>query len=245
MYKNKKTTRRRFDAPRKVTKKMAHSTMDINLLINKVNDEAVIKTAEHEIKHKFSDFQIDARLLNNISQKGFENPTPIQDQSIPPALEGRDVIGIANTGTGKTAAFLIPIINKMLANPNEKALILAPTRELAFQIDEEFREFAKGLGLNSALCIGGTNLHLQRKMFNRPVNFVIGTPGRVIDLLNQKVFSLTQVKNIVLDEADRMVDMGFIKDIKLVLSHLPKVRQSFFFTATGTKGGGVDSSVYD
>jgi len=206
--------------------------MDINLLINKVNDEAVIKTAEHEIKHKFSDFQIDARLLNNISQKGFENPTPIQDQSIPPALEGRDVIGIANTGTGKTAAFLIPIINKMLANPNEKALILAPTRELAFQIDEEFREFAKGLGLNSALCIGGTNLHLQRKMFNRPVNFVIGTPGRVIDLLNQKVFSLTQVKNIVLDEADRMVDMGFIKDIKLVLSHLPKVRQSFFFTAT-------------
>ena len=232
MYKNKKTTRRRFDAPRKVTKKMAHSTMDINLLINKVNDEAVIKTAEHEIKHKFSDFQIDARLLNNISQKGFENPTPIQDQSIPPALEGRDVIGIANTGTGKTAAFLIPIINKMLANPNEKALILAPTRELAFQIDEEFREFAKGLGLNSALCIGGTNLHLQRKMFNRPVNFVIGTPGRVIDLLNQKVFSLTQVKNIVLDEADRMVDMGFIKDIKLVLSHLPKVRQSFFFTAT-------------
>ncbi|MBU1019100.1 MAG: DEAD/DEAH box helicase [Patescibacteria group bacterium] len=206
--------------------------MDINLLINKANNESSIETPDNPIKHQFDDFKIDSRLKNNITSKGYLSPTPIQDETIPVGLEGRDVIGIANTGTGKTAAFLIPLINKMLINGSHQALIVTPTRELAFQINEEFKEFAKGFGLTSALCIGGTNLRVQQRMFNRPINFVIGTPGRIIDLLNRKVFSLSRFHNVVLDEADRMVDMGFIKDIRLILGKLPTERQSFFFTAT-------------
>lgn len=236
MYRSRQKSQRRRPSSggnsQQTKSRMPHSTMNVSQLINKVNDEAFIKPKEHVLSHQFSDFKIDQRLKNNIANKGYISPTPIQDQTIPVGLEGRDVIGIANTGTGKTAAFLIPIINKMLLNKSEQALILAPTRELAFQIEAEFKDFAKGLGLTSALCIGGTNLYLQERMFKQPVNFVIGTPGRVIDLLKRKIFSLGRFKNIVLDEADRMVDMGFIRDIKLVLSHLPADRQSFFFTAT-------------
>ncbi len=214
---------------------MGHSTMNINQLINRVNDEALAKPVEYVLKHEFKDFKINDRLRENIVKKGYTTPTPIQDGTIPAGLEGRDVIGIANTGTGKTAAFLIPLVNKILANRSERVLILAPTRELAFQINQEFTEFARGLGISSVLCIGGTPYFKQRKIFRNNVNVVIGTPGRIIDLLNRKFFSLSNFRNVVLDEADRMVDMGFINDIRLLLGQLPEKRQSFFFTATMEK----------
>lgn len=212
--------------------RMMGTTIKVDQLINKVNDEAFIKPTEHVIQHQFTDFQIDPRLKNNIKQKGYISPTPIQDQSIPVGLQGKDVIGIANTGTGKTAAFLIPIINKMLDNRSQKAIILAPTRELAVQINDELKEFAKGLTLNAVLCIGGSDIRRQAHMIKSPFSFIIGTPGRVIDLYERKLLHLDRFQNVVLDEADRMVDMGFINDMKLILGKLPKERQSFFYTAT-------------
>ena len=208
------------------------SSIDVRLLINKVNDEAFIKPTEHVLEHQFEDFKIDPRLKANIKHRGYLSPTPIQDQAIPTGLQGRDVIGIANTGTGKTAAFLIPLINKMLDDRTQKALILAPTRELATQIHEELIQFAKGFHLQSILCVGGTNINFQARMIKTPFNFIIGTPGRIIDLMQRKWLFLDRFQNVVLDEADRMVDMGFINDIKLILGRLPKQRQSMFFTAT-------------
>lgn len=224
--------RRRFRKPMQKSKRMFGTTINVNQLINKVNDEAFIKPTEHVLQHQFSDFKIDPRIKHNIKQKGYLSPTPIQDQAIPVGLQGKDVIGIANTGTGKTAAFLIPLLNKMLDNRMQKALIVAPTRELALQIHEELRDFGKGFNLHSVLCIGGSNIMHQIRMLRQPFNFIIGTPGRIIDLINRKNIFLERFQNVVLDEADRMVDMGFINDIRLILSKLPRERQSFFFTAT-------------
>ena len=202
------------------------------MLINKVNDEALLKPVEQVIKHKFSDFKIDPRIMNNIKLKGYLTPTPIQDQAIPPGLEGKDVIGLANTGTGKTAAFLVPLLNKMLGNRMQKAIILAPTRELALQINDELREFAKGFNISSVLCTGGSNIMFQIRMLKQHFNFIIGTPGRIMDLMDRRQLFLDRFQNVVLDEADRMVDMGFINDIRMILGKLPAERQSFFFTAT-------------
>jgi len=223
---------RRNQGGGKTRNKLRGSTINIDQLINKVSEESFIKPTEHVIEHKFDDFKMDPRLKANIKRKGFISPTPIQDKAIPLGLEGRDVIGLANTGQGKTAAFLIPILNKMLDNKSEKALIIAPTRELAQQINEELFTLNKGFNLFSVLCIGGTSMGYQAKMVQRPFNFIVGTPGRIIDLMNRKMLKLDNINNIVLDECDRMVDMGFIDDIKLILSKLPRVRQSFFFTAT-------------
>lgn len=186
----------------------------------------------YEALHKFSDFNIDEKLKQNISSKGYITPTPIQDQAIPKILEGKDVIGIANTGTGKTAAFLIPLIDKVLKNRTKKVLIVAPTRELAVQIEDEFYSFSKGLGLKAVLCIGGASMGRQRSDLRYPHNFVIGTPGRIKDLIRERDLNLGIFENVVLDEADHMVDIGFIHDIKFIISYLHKVRQSLFFSAT-------------
>jgi len=207
--------------------------LNIHHFIQKVKYEtAQPETAAHVIENSFKDFALDERLLRNILQKGYSTPTPIQDQAIPPLLEGRDVIGLANTGTGKTAAFLVPLINKMLFDRTQKALILAPTRELAVQIQQELEGFARGLNLFSVVCIGGTNLYNQARKIKSPFNFLIGTPGRVIDLYERRLLHLDRFQNVVLDEADRMVDMGFINDMKLVFSKLPKQKHTMFFTAT-------------
>jgi len=224
--------RKNFRAPMQKSRRMQGTTINVSQLISKVNTDAVIKPVEHVLQHQFADFQIDPRLKNNIKQKGYLTPTPIQDQAIPPGLQGKDVIGLANTGTGKTAAFLIPLLNKMLGNRLQKALILAPTRELALQIQEELRDFSKGFNFNSILCIGGSNIMFQIRMLRNPHNFIIGTPGRILDLIDRRLLHLEHFKNVVLDEADRMVDMGFINDIRTILGKLPKERQSFFFTAT-------------
>lgn len=183
-------------------------------------------------KNTFDNFRIDDRLKKNIAYRNYKNPTPIQDQAIPEILNGNDLIGIANTGTGKTIAFLIPLLNKMIKNRNEKVLIVTPTRELAKQIQDEFYSISRGLGLYSALCIGGENMGRQRQELNRNPNFVIGTPGRLLDHVENRSLNLTKFNNVVLDEADHMVDIGFLPDIQKLISMLPKQRQSLFFSAT-------------
>ncbi len=182
--------------------------------------------------HTFSDFAIDEKLKVAIANKQYIYPSPIQDKAIPHALQGRDILGIANTGTGKTAAFLIPLINKVLKNPKETAIIIAPTRELALQIEKEFIEFTRGMKMWSVACVGGAPIFAQIKNLRRGASFVIGTPGRLLDLVKRKEIDLSDTRSVVLDEADRMLDMGFIDDIKYLLEKTPKDRQSLFFSAT-------------
>ncbi|MBP6908470.1 MAG: DEAD/DEAH box helicase [Candidatus Pacebacteria bacterium] len=182
--------------------------------------------------HTFSDFKIEARLKANIAQKQYIFPSPIQDKAIPHALEGRDILGIANTGTGKTAAFLIPIINKILKNANETAIIIAPTRELALQIDKEFIDFTRGTNIRSVACVGGAPISAQIRGIRRGCSVLIGTPGRLVDLLKRNEIELSGTGSVVLDEADRMLDMGFIDDITFMLEKTPKDRQTFLFSAT-------------
>jgi ATP-dependent RNA helicase RhlE len=191
---------------------------------------------KYEPTHKFTDFELHPKLKQNVVDRGFTHPTPIQDQAIKLILEGKDVVGIANTGTGKTAAFLLPLITKILKagaqNEFESALIVVPTRELAQQIEEELRSFAQNLRLFSVCCVGGTDIRRQIARLSKPNHFVIGTPGRLMDLTKRKILKLHRFQYVVLDEADRMLDMGFIDDIKFLIERLPEKRQSLFFSAT-------------
>jgi ATP-dependent RNA helicase RhlE len=187
---------------------------------------------DYQAKHTFNDFQIDERIKANLKVKGFVTPSPIQDQTIPLGLDGRDVIGIANTGTGKTAAFAIPIINGLMTRQQTKALIVAPTRELAQQIEEECRSIGKGGGFTGAILIGGTGMGTQlRDLRNKP-RLVIGTPGRIKDHMERGTLQLDTFDTVVLDEVDRMLDMGFLPDVSHILKALAPKRQSFFFSAT-------------
>lgn len=224
MYKKQFNQRQMFRRFRRV------KTVDASLLVQKAKEEIPQKT--HIIKHEFSSFLISGVLKKNIAEKGYITPLPIQDEVIPFALEGRDIVGIANTGTGKTAAFLIPLINKIFYNRAEKVLIVVPTRELAVQIRDEARIFATDMNIFSVLCIGGVNINQQIQGLRRNPNIVIGTPGRLKDLKNQGKLNIASFNNVVLDEVDRMLDMGFINDVRFILSHLPKYRQSLFFSAT-------------
>lgn len=211
-------------------RKRAVKTVDPSRLIQKAQENIVGEA--YTAKHQFSDFLIAKALLQNITEKGYTIPSPIQDEVIPLALQGRDIVGIANTGTGKTAAFLIPLINKIFYNRSERVLIVAPTRELAVQIQDEVKLFAQGMQIFSVLCIGGVGMHQQIQGLRKNPNIIIGTPGRLKDLKNQGKLSIASCANIVLDEVDRMLDMGFINDVRFLMSHLPKHRQSFFFSAT-------------
>jgi ATP-dependent RNA helicase RhlE len=182
--------------------------------------------------HTFDDFLMHPILKKNIITKGYITPSPIQDQTIPLGLEGRDIVGIANTGTGKTAAFAIPVLHALLENRSSRALIIAPTRELAEQIETECRSFAKNSGLFGTLLIGGTSMSNQMRDLKRNPEIVIGTPGRLKDHVERGTLDLSRFNMIVLDEVDRMVDMGFIADIRFLLGSLKEVRQSLFFSAT-------------
>jgi superfamily II DNA/RNA helicase len=184
---------------------------------------------------KFTDFNLVNSLHQNIKKKGYKKPTKIQAQAIPCCLEGRDVLGLASTGSGKTAAFLIPMLNKAIKDKNQRCLIVTPTRELANQIQKEFIFFAKGSKARSALIIGGQNIRTQIGSLKQKPQFVVATPGRLIDLMNKRIINLGQFNNIVLDEVDRMLDMGFINDIKLITRNLRKQKQSLFFSATINK----------
>lgn len=183
-------------------------------------------------KHKFQDFKIDHRLIMAVINKGYKIPTPIQDQIIPHIVNGSDVVGIADTGTGKTAAFLLPLINKILRNPREQILVVAPTRELAIQIDQEFKFFAKRIRIFSVCCVGGTSISMQISELSRSYNLIIGTPGRLKDLIGRRMIYLLNFNTVVLDEADRMFDMGFINDTRFIMNGMPRGRQTLFFSAT-------------
>ncbi len=177
-------------------------------------------------------------LLEAIKTKGYTQPTPIQEQAIPVVLKGRDLLGCAQTGTGKTAAFAIPILqllyNEKKANPQPgiKALVLTPTRELAIQIDESFAAYGAKTGLSHLVVFGGVSQVSQVQSLRRGVDILIATPGRLLDLINQRVLSLQHISMFVLDEADRMLDMGFVQDVKRVIQKLPQQRQTLFFSAT-------------
>lgn len=193
-------------------------------------------TPSYQAVNKFSNFPFCRALHDNIAAKGYINPTPIQDQSILPLIEGKDLVGIASTGTGKTAAFLLPIIDKIYNNRGKyKALIIVPTRELATQIEGEFYGFAKGLGIYSVLTIGGTSVGKQIANLRRRFDVVIGTPGRIKDMTNRGLLNMTDFQAVVLDEVDRMLDMGFINDIREIMASLPKPHQTLFFSATMDK----------
>ena len=183
-------------------------------------------------EHRFADFDMAPILAKNIAKKGFERPSPIQDQAIPMGLRGADIIGIANTGTGKTIAFGIPVINRLLVDAQARVLIMAPTRELAHQIEEEFKMLIAGTSLTTALLIGGASMHRQVNKLKRKPRIIIGTPGRIKDHLQQKKLKLAHFNTIVLDEVDRMLDMGFIHDMREILGRVSHERQSFFFSAT-------------
>jgi len=185
---------------------------------------------------KFSDLDLNPKVLKAIEEAGYEEPTPIQAGAIPPALEGRDVLGIAQTGTGKTASFTLPMIT-MLARGRARArmprsLVLCPTRELAAQVAENFDTYAKNVKLTKALLIGGVSFKEQDALIDKGVDVLIATPGRLLDHFERGKLLLTGVQVMVVDEADRMLDMGFIPDIERIFSLTPFTRQTLFFSAT-------------
>jgi superfamily II DNA/RNA helicase len=192
----------------------------------------MIEREEYVASHQFIDFDVSDLIKANLTAKGFVTPSPIQDQTIPLALTGCDIIGIANTGTGKTAAFAIPIIHKLMNAPGSRALIIAPTRELAQQIEQECKEIGKGSRLTGAVLIGGSSMGPQLRDLRANPQIVIGTPGRIKDHLERRTLDLSQFDTVVLDEVDRMLDMGFINDVREILSNLATERQSLFFSAT-------------
>lgn len=213
--------------PRK--KKQIGEHIDVSRFINRAT------TTVEEVYtpvHTFDDFIIDDRLKHRIAMRGYTIPSPIQDQAIPHALDGRDIIGLANTGTGKTAAFLIPTIHKILKDRKHQVIIITPTRELAIQIQREAIELIKGLGMFAVLCVGGAPIRFQIQDLQKRYNIVIGTPGRLKDLLDKKKLSLDKVGTVILDEADRMLDMGFIDDVRYFLKHIGQERQMLLFSAT-------------
>lgn len=195
---------------------------------------AVEEEVAYEPQHAFTDFGLHPQLISNVSLHGYTHPTPIQDQAIPVIMVGKDIVGIANTGTGKTAAFLLPLIHTIAHDPQAGALIVVPTRELAQQISDECRVFTRNLPIGFVLCVGGLSIDPQIRTLARNPHIVIGTPGRLKDLIDRRALDLSMFRNIVLDEVDRMLDIGFIKDIQYLISFLPKERRSMFFSATIT-----------
>lgn len=196
----------------------------------------LVEEKPYVAKHAFADFPFHEQLQKNIGRAGFTSPRPIQDQAIMSVIEGRDVFGMANTGTGKTAAFLLPLIEKISKTKGkalrETVLIMAPTRELALQIESDFKKLAFGFGMFSVACVGGLPIMKQIREIKMGVSFVIGTPGRLRDLIDKKVLDLATCRSVVLDEADRMLDMGFRDDMVYIIGKTAKERQTLFFSAT-------------
>ncbi len=185
----------------------------------------------------FKSLNIIEPLLKSLQEEGYTIPTPIQNQAIPIVLKGKDLLGCAQTGTGKTAAFAIPILqllssNKSFGSRKIRSLIVTPTRELAIQIAESFKNYGRHTRLSSTVIFGGVNQNPQVRALQHGVDILVATPGRLLDLMNQGYISLKEIEIFVLDEADRMLDMGFIHDIKKIIAFLPAKRQSLFFSAT-------------
>lgn len=186
----------------------------------------------------FSELKLISPITSALDKMGYSCPTPIQEKAIPSVLEGKDIFGCAQTGTGKTAAFALPILQLLSKNKNQqpskaiKALVLAPTRELALQISDSFRDYGKHLGISHTTIFGGTSQNKQVNDLKRGVDILIATPGRLLDLISQGFIKLNNIEHFVLDEADRMLDMGFINDIRRLIAMLPAKKQTLFFSAT-------------
>ncbi|NBD73470.1 DEAD/DEAH box helicase [Patescibacteria group bacterium] len=204
---------------------------DPTLFINE-NPAPEVAAPAYEATHRFDTFGLDDRLTASLLERGYEVPSPIQDQVIPTILAGSDVVGLAETGTGKTAAFLLPLLHATLAEHRHQTLVLAPTRELAIQIERELRTLAGSLRFSSCVLVGGVNINPQIRALKKPQQFIIGTPGRVLDLIRRGNLKLSRVRAVVLDEADRMLDMGFIHDMRAILKETPAERRTLLFSAT-------------
>lgn len=207
-------------------------SFDIRMFINKA---APVEEEKFVPQNYFEDFKIDTAIKNNLKRKGYTIPTPIQDGVIPHILAKRDVVGLANTGTGKTAAFLLPLLHGLYAEGAGQVLVLTPTRELALQIEEEFKTFSKGMRMFSVVCVGGAPINPQIRQLRQHNHVIIGTPGRVMDLMKRGFLKLGGVETVVLDEADRMLDMGFVNDMRFILEKVPKERHTLCFSATMSK----------
>lgn len=208
----------------------AVSTIDPRLFVKKATPQS---EATFIPSVKIEELPVDRRIKTNLLNKGYIHLTEIQERAIQPVLEGRDVMGIAQTGTGKTAAFLVPIVNNLLGKTaGFQVLIVLPTRELAVQVEEEFKTITKGLNLSSACFIGGTSVGRDMTRLRRPSHIIIGTPGRLIDLARQNALHFKDFRTLVLDEFDRLLDMGFLKDIKFMLTHMTNRKQTVLFSAT-------------
>jgi len=206
---------------------------NIHEFIRRANVKSVLASPTQTVEEVlFSGLNLPETLKATIVRHGYINLTPIQAQGIPAIRAGKDVIGIANTGTGKTAAFLIPLVENILKDFNYKALIISPTRELALQTRDELRKFSGNMPIFSTLCIGQSSMQIQISQLRHNPHVVVGTPGRLKDLINRGILKLGMFKMIILDETDQMLDMGFIHDIKEIISYLPADRQSLFFSAT-------------
>ncbi|MDF2157342.1 DEAD/DEAH box helicase [Algoriphagus sp. CAU 1675] len=206
------------------------SKLDPSLLVKKAESSG---EAGFRTETPFHTLKLHTALLKNLENKGYESMTSIQEQTISPLLEGRDLLGISNTGSGKTAAFLIPIIEQAMKNPKVfSALVVTPTRELALQIEEEFKSLSKGMNLHSATFIGGTNINTDFKALEKKLHLVVGTPGRLLDLSNRKLLHLNKIETLVLDEFDRMLDMGFVHDVKKLVNSMVRRNQTMLFSAT-------------
>ena len=187
----------------------------------------------------FNNLGLRAELVRAVSEKGYDTPTPIQQQAIPLILEGRDLMGSAQTGTGKTAGFTLPLLQRLAAKQNPqngrrviRALVITPTRELAAQVAESVNAYSKWLPLKSAVVFGGVSINPQKQKLIRGVDILVATPGRLLDHVGQRSVDLSHVELLVLDEADRMLDMGFIHDIRKLLALVPKQKQTLLFSAT-------------
>ncbi|MDW3193841.1 MAG: DEAD/DEAH box helicase [Cytophagales bacterium] len=221
-----KNKKRRNDRSRK------SSGRDLSKYIH-TPGESKEKAAVYEPNHSFEDFHVNQELLQRIKQKGFKAPSEIQDKAIPVLLQGDDLIGIAGTGTGKTAAFLIPIIDRLLEEPEDQsALIIAPTRELASQINDEFRSLVKGLGIYSTCLIGGLSVRDSIQALKRTNHIIIGTPGRLLDMHDRGLLDLENFETLVLDEFDRMLDMGFSDEMQMINKEMVNKEQTMLFSAT-------------
>lgn len=214
--------------------KKKKNEIDVNRFVNKIDHGKVEEVRAYVPTHTYKDFNFESRVHQAVENKGFATPTEIQDKSIPVILEGRDVVGLSATGTGKTAAFLLPILDKLFRCQIRQALIVAPTRELALQINEELHALhKKNMFVFSTVLVGGLPAWRQIKQLRRgKQHVIIGTPGRIMDLIDRNELDLEEADMVVLDEADRMLDMGFRDDIRYIMKHVPDKRQTLFFSAT-------------
>jgi superfamily II DNA/RNA helicase len=223
------TSRRAYSYPKQTNKRKQGDYINPARFIKQAEPS---EEASYEALNSFEDFELNQLIKNNLAANGYKVPTAIQDQTIPMALEGKDVVGIANTGTGKTAVFAVPILNFLISDRSKRALIIAPTRELAQQIEAEFRRIAQGSRIFGALLIGGASMGAQLRDLRSNPQVVIGTPGRIKDHTDRGSLALRAFNIIVLDEVDRMLDMGFINPITNIFGSVSPSRQSLFFSAT-------------